>query len=148
MTRKKNYVKKEKRRRDVIDLRVRGMSYAAIAEALGEPRSTVWNDVNAVCEELKQEQYDGADRLRTQAAYRLEQMMDTYYPKAMSGDIKSAELVIKVTRELCSLFALNMPEESNINVDDTLRIQFVGTVPDIETPVAEDETETAEDAGD
>lgn len=147
MTKKKYHAKMDLRRRDVINLRVRGMSYAAIAEALNEPRSTVWNDVRQVCEELKQQQYDGADELRTQAAYRLEQLMDAYYPKAMSGDYKSAELVLKITRDLATLFSLNMPEQSNISIDDTLRVTYVGSVPDIEeAPQSTDEPEPATDA--
>lgn len=125
----KTDVNYNQRRSDVMDLRVRGMSFTEISKALGVPRTTVWRDVTEICAELKAQQYDGADTLRTQAAYRIEQLMNVYYPQAMSGDLKATDMVLKMTRELATLFSLNMPEQSNISIDDNLKIEFVGPLP-------------------
>lgn len=131
MTKKsKSDVAIERARLDAIELRAQGFSYTKIAERLGSPRSTVWDHIQKACDQLRQEQYQHADALRTQAAFRMEKLLQVFMPLAEAGDVTAADMVLKITRDLSKLFSLNMPEQTNVQVDDKLEVVFRGTVPE------------------
>ena len=137
MAKKRSDISYERQKLEVIEARARGLSYTAIAKELDIPRSTVWGQVQDVCNDLRDEQYAHADSLRTQMAYRLEKLISVHMPAALSGDMQASDMVLKISRDLSRLFALNVPEQTNMKVDDTLRVEFVGDVPAVETATIE-----------
>lgn len=131
----------EQNRAEAVRMRVAGFTIRDIAQAMGRPRSTVQDWITRACTLARQEQYDRADQLRTEQAMALDLLQRRWFDKALDGDGQAAEIVLKVIRERCKIFALNLPEETNVNFGETLRVEFVGAL-----PPAPDDDEDGDDA--
>lgn len=101
----------EKRTR-ALQLRKAGATYDQIAQQVGyENRG---NAYRAVMQELKELPKDDAAEVLTLEVERLDQLLVALWPKAMKGDVRSAETVIRLMERRAKLLGLDAPAAVNV----------------------------------
>lgn len=102
-------IAREKRRADVLQMRVAGVSHRNIASRLGCSPRTVLRDLHAVLDEIKADQYAAADRLRTLTATAIDRQLVQWWTRALE-DPGALDRVIRLLQERAKLFGLYAPE--------------------------------------
>lgn len=104
------------RQTKALELRIAGVSYAQIAEALGySDRASAYNAVNAV---LKRRESTAAAEYRELEDSRLDIAVRKIWPAVAAGDLKAIELWLRIHDRRVKLHGLAMPEK--------LQVQAVG----------------------
>lgn len=96
----------DKRRKEMLDMRVRGMSLRAIAAELGMHHSSVSEAIEAELAELTREP---AERLRTVELERLDEMFEGLWTKAKSGDGFAIGNALRIMERRAKLLGLDAP---------------------------------------
>ena len=110
---------------DLVGMRVRGMSQQAIATEMNisQPRVAAilarW--MTARIAEIK----EGVDELRQMESDRLDQLQESRWQKALDGDDKAFELVLKVIRQRAALFGINLEPKPDKTVDNGVVFNIV-----------------------
>jgi hypothetical protein len=105
-----------KRRANAIALKLAGMDFETIAERLGysDPgaaRKDFWRAVQKNRIEEKQ----AVDDLREVEGQRLDRLQAAVWAKAVKGDIKAVETVLKVISQRARLFGLDAPVKAEVS---------------------------------
>lgn len=132
------------RQHRALELRLGGMQYAAIAEALDYADKS--GPYRAVASLLDRQESESAAEHRRIEDMRLDALLAKYWPAAMAGDLKAAEFVGKLHDRRVKLHGLSAPtkvlvgglsqEEFETNVDEDLRA--LGVDPRMDTPLVDD----------
>jgi len=105
----------EHRRERAVTLAMAGHSYDHIAETLGYAnRSGAWKAVKGA---LRARTDDAVDEYRALEIGRLEELLTAYYPDAMKGDLRAAEMCLKVIDAEVKLLGLDSPDASDGKVE-------------------------------
>jgi hypothetical protein len=113
------------RRRLAIEMKLRGMTWQAIADSLGYRggRAAVAVDVNRALEHIIKEP---ATELVNQEVARLDRMLEGLYPKATKGDARAADTVLRLMERRAKYLGLDkLPPSTEVAVaDGRVIIQF------------------------
>lgn len=103
----------------VLECRMSGMSYRAIAKELGIARSTVQRYMNQYLIEIKARILETADQVVTLELTRLDELHNAYWASALRGDLNAAVMVLKVMERRSKYLGLDAPDavRSTIVVD-------------------------------
>lgn len=99
--------------KEVAQLRAAGATFREIGETLGIDRT--WAQTLAK-RALEEAYYEAADLMRVQMGLRLDRLHRSYWPRALSGDHKAAELCRRISADQRQLFGLDAPQR--IQVED------------------------------
>lgn len=84
------------RRKRAIALRIAGLDWQAVADQAGyASRGAAYNAVNAALKANLEEQNANAEELRQLTVARYDRLQAAFWPKALKGDPKAAEVVLK-----------------------------------------------------
>jgi hypothetical protein len=88
-------------------MRAEGMTFAAIGEKLGITSASAYKAVSRALKDLAAREHEAAVEVRQMQHVRCQALYRTYVPKALEGDIKSAQLVLKVMEREAALYGLD-----------------------------------------
>lgn len=84
------------RRRRAIALKIAGLDYQAIADQLSyASRGAAYTDIDRALKKAREEERQAAELLRDIEVQRYDRLQAAYWPKAVKGDTKSADIVLK-----------------------------------------------------
>lgn len=121
-----------KKRTQAVALRIAGVDWATIAERTGyrSPGAAC----TAVTEALKAnraELAENVEELRGLTIARYDRLQAAYWPKALSGDVKAAEVVLKCLTGRARVEGTEAPTRLNVNAqrlgDEILALMNDGT---------------------
>lgn len=105
-----------KRKADAVALALSGMSYGQIAERVGyADRGAAWRAVMSV---LRENVPANVDELRAVEGARLDALLTAYFARAMRGDLRAAEFVLRVIDKRNRLFGLDAPVRVDVRTTD------------------------------
>jgi hypothetical protein len=124
-------LKAAERRSIVLQLKESGATYEQIATIMHQrypgkvaasyDKSKVFTDIKACLTQLRQEMTLVTDNVRTLELARLERLMMPYYTKALTGDHKSLESVLKIQARAAAYRGLDKaPKRDDVLTMDTL----------------------------
>lgn len=97
--------------REVAQLRISGATWREIGSTLGIDHT--WAQTLAK-RALKEAQYEAADEMRTHIGLRLDRLHRAYWPAALGGDQRAAELCRRITADQRALFGLDAPTRVDV----------------------------------
>lgn len=105
-----------KRRTQAIALRMAGMDYATIAERLdyGSPQAAS-KDLFRALRSYREEEEAKVDEWRQLESQRLDRLQAAAWAKALQGDLKAIETVLKVISQRSKLLGLDMPLRAEVS---------------------------------
>jgi len=92
------------RRHQALNLRKQGYSYERIAQILKYKSAQAAYE--SVARELQKTYIESAETFRSLVYWQLEKLKLQYSPRAISGDIKSAMIVVKIITQEARLYGL------------------------------------------
>ncbi|MEU8276479.1 hypothetical protein ACFYOK_36005 [Microbispora bryophytorum] len=111
------------RRTKAVQLRLAGLSYAAIKEQLGYASAgAASKDVTRALREAARAQQESAEELLQIEIDRLDRVMAGLWPKAIAGDTKAAEVVEKLIYRRSTLLGLDLINRNGIDDGDTVSL--------------------------
>ena len=114
---KEKRIKAHARHIAALNLRAEGMSYAAIAERLGYASKSGAH--KAVSRALERTTKEASDAVRNYELQRLDKMMSAIWDKAMSGDTKSINTILRIMDRRSKLLGLDSPQPLAQNLEVT-----------------------------
>lgn len=109
------------RRRDVLDMRIKGFTYQEILSEMkkkyGNDKytlNTIHFDVGIVLDDLRNIVKEEAEDILHIELNRLDNMQKAIYERALDGDLKAITMVLKIMTQRASLLGLNKPREIKI----------------------------------
>lgn len=113
------------RRAKAIQLRIAGASWQAIADALGySDRAAAYKDVQRALESELAKMSRNAETLREMEVRRLDQLQQSLWRDAMSGDTKAVDSVLKIIDRRIRLLGLDVQPD----LDEETRTQLTQQV--------------------
>ena len=104
-----NAVQGALRRKEILELRTKGYSTAAIAERLSCGKSTVKRHLHAALEDLAAENRDLAAYQRDLDLARIDRLLPTLIESAEGGDLDAASALEKLLRRRAAMLGYDMP---------------------------------------
>lgn len=96
------------RAQESLELRRQGKTWQEIADDLGyADRSGARKAVERL---LDRTEFESVDEFRVLESDRLDALHQAHWDKAINGDVKATELVLKISAQRCRLLGLNRPE--------------------------------------
>jgi hypothetical protein len=102
-------VKAAHRRAEALRLRMEGKTYEQIGQELGVGTTRAFQLVGDALEQFKVVNTEQADIFRAKLTYELEQLALAVWPKAKTGDPKSAAVLVQIIARLARLQGLDRP---------------------------------------
>lgn len=116
------------RRRKAVSMRIAGADWDTIVGALGYPdRNTACKDVRRAMEANRRDMEATAEELRSTEVARLDRLQAAFWPKALKGDTKAAEIVRRCIMDRAKLQGTTAPEQ--VEHTGGLRYEIVGVDP-------------------
>jgi len=106
------------RERKVLELRIRGLPWEAIATQVGY--ASAGAAYNAYSRALIRTLREPADEIRTQELERLDRMMMRFLDNAIRGDVPSAQIVLRIMERRSKLLGLDTPTKIDTKSDITI----------------------------
>ena len=102
--------------KDALDLRLKGLSYAEIAETLkdgegGRQYASPGAVYNAIMRLMKYHEHESVEELRQVETARLDRMFEAIWQFALAGGKDAIELALKIQRRRAQLLGLDVPQE-------------------------------------
>lgn len=116
---KAQQAKTAQRRAQAIALRLAGLDFDTIAERLDyASRGAATKDFWRAVEANRLEEKQAVDNLREVEGARLDRLQAAVWSKAVKGDLKAVETVIKLIAQRSRLFGLDAPVRAEISGPD------------------------------
>jgi len=97
-----------------VALRIRGLTFEAIAETLGLSREGARKALDRGMAALKEDTAKGAEELRTLQAARYEKVVEVLWPRVLDGDLKAIDRVYRGMEGYRRLMGIDLePERDN-----------------------------------
>lgn len=107
------------RRKKAIALRIAGMDWQSIADQLGyASRGAACQDVSRAMEKNLAEEAEQAALLRHLTVQRYDRLQAAWWPKALKGDPKAAEIVLKVLAQRAKVEGTEAPARLDATVHE------------------------------
>ena len=104
-----------KRRTQAIALRLAGMDFETIAERLGyASRQAATRDFHRAIAAARLEERQAVENLREVEGQRLDRLQAAVWAKAVKGDLKAVETVLKVIAQRSRLLGLDAPVKTEL----------------------------------
>lgn len=100
--------------REVMTLRLAGMSYPEIARRLGRPLSTVHRAGQRALRRIQEETAEAAREYQTLQKARLEKMLAAVWPRVIAGELRATREAARIIRELNRLLGLHRLEITGV----------------------------------
>lgn len=114
--RKGEEVEIAQKRAEILELRKAGMTFPAIAKAMGyKDHSGV---VKAYQKAMHETLAQPANEIRELEVARLDQMWQTWYPKAVGGNAGALDRCLRIMERRARLLGLDAPTQMRLMVDD------------------------------
>jgi len=97
-----------------VDLRIAGNSYQKIAEALDYTLEGARQVIFRAMEVNRNATKESCDELRQIEVQRLDDLLASLWPKALNGDMKAVDRVLKVAARRAALLGLDMPQQVQV----------------------------------
>ncbi|MBW4575689.1 MAG: hypothetical protein KME08_10440 [Aphanothece sp. CMT-3BRIN-NPC111] len=97
------------RRVTAIELRMTGMSYAAIARQLNISLAQAYRDCAESLRLLSEQELGLIKQLRQLESERLDQALASIYPQVLKGSLSAIDRLIKISERRSKLFGLDAP---------------------------------------
>lgn len=97
------------KRRRAVEMRRYGCSYTEIASALGCARSTAFGYVSKEIEKLSREAAEDAKLYCVLECERLDALQVSIWGRAMNGDLKAIQTVLRIMERRAKLLGLDAP---------------------------------------
>lgn len=125
----KAHKRREVRKADALDLRLKGFSYRAIGEAMGIDQATAYRLVSDALAETREITQARADELREIEVQRLDHLLESLAPHIEAGDPNAVNSALRVSKRRSELLGLDTPVVVKQEVETTVKaLQIV--VPD------------------
>jgi predicted transcriptional regulator len=102
---------------EAVRLRSLGWSYQRIANELGISKSTAYERVQRALVAIPSE---AVDEYRQIQRAQMDDLMATYLPQALAGDVKSADLVLKLLDRRAKLEGTDAPTKTEVITLDAI----------------------------
>jgi hypothetical protein len=103
--------------REALELRNLGWTYQRIADHLSVSVSTAFDRVQRAVRNIPAEAVDEHRRIEGE---RMDNLLATYMPQALAGDVKSADFVLKVLDRRAKLLGLDAPTKTEVITLDAI----------------------------
>jgi len=103
--------------REALELRNLGWTYQRIADHLSVSVSTAFDRVKRAVRNIPAEAVDEHRRIEGE---RMDNLLSTYMPQALAGDVKSADFVLKVLDRRAKLLGLDAPTKTEVITLDAI----------------------------
>lgn len=112
------------RRKLVVDLRLSGLTFSEIAQAVKQQipdtadsydERYAWRDLNKALENNRVELGESAQQLREMMLLQLDTVMTVVYTRALEGDYKAVDRMIKLQEQKARLLGLYAPAQVKIS---------------------------------
>lgn len=139
-TRKRKGMTPERARRaaEVLRYREAGLGFEYIADRLGIAVSTAHGDYRDAIRETFRED---AESLAAIEGKRLDRLQAAHWVKAVEGNVKATEVVLKVMERRARLFGLDRPQKVDLSASDVDLDSTVARILDAATVVLGDDGE-------
>jgi hypothetical protein len=117
----------EARRRQAVELRLRGFSYEAIAAQLGYKSKSSAHE--AVASALQSVVKEPAEKLRLLEAQRLDELWQALWPAARQGDMAAVAGCLKIMERRAKLLALDAPVSVEVSGPETVEVLWPHQLP-------------------
>lgn len=119
------------RRSKALNMRLAGLSYQQIADALEyADRAAACKDITRALELHQREAAQSTELLRTAEAARLDLLQSAMWPDAMDGQVRPAETVLKIIDQRIRLFGLGAVQKTVDSAVDAWLNHLTGGTPD------------------
>jgi hypothetical protein len=115
-TTSKRNIRARENENKVLDLRRQGISYEKIHRITGLSISGAHAMVKRVMERLTEYANETADEIKKQELLRLDEMQAALYKKAVKGDIRAIDAVLRIMQRRAKLLGLDEPEKVDLGV--------------------------------
>lgn len=119
-----NVVQGALRRKEILELRTKGYSTAAIAERLSCGKTTVKRHLHAALEDLAAENLELAAYQRDLDLARIDRLLPTLIESAEGGDLDAASALEKLLRRRAAMLGYDMPVKYERTDDPPPTIQI------------------------
>jgi len=99
------------RRADALALRIKGLTFAGIGDALGVDTSTAYRDVRAALAATLAECAELAEHLRELENQRLDELQASLWDKALAGVLPAADRILRIMERRAKLNGLDAPQK-------------------------------------
>lgn len=108
------------RRKKAIALKIAGLDYQAIADQLGyADRASAYKDIERALQKALKEEAQEVSALRTLTVQRYDRLQAAYWPKALQGDVKAAEVVLKILAQRSKIEGTEAPARLAVDAQVT-----------------------------
>lgn len=117
------------RRKKAIALKIAGLDYQAIADQLGyADRAAAYVDIDRALKKNLDEEAEQVALLRHITVQRYDRLQAAWWPKALKGDAKAAEIVLKVMAQRAKIEGTEAPAQ--VDVSGGVKYEVVGVSPE------------------
>lgn len=100
------------RRRRAVAMRLAGMDWQSIADQLGyNSRGAACQDVTRALERNRREEAAAVEELRQVTVMRYDTLQAAFWPQALEGDVKAAEIVLKCIAGRAKIEGIEAPSK-------------------------------------
>jgi hypothetical protein len=93
----------------VLELRLSGMRFRGIAKATGRPLSVCYNALQRGLDEFREESKERIRVARALESVRLDELHKALWDRALKGNLRAVERVLKIMERRARLFGLDAP---------------------------------------
>jgi hypothetical protein len=108
-------VRARERDRQAVELRLQGLTFAAIGAELGVSWQAAQQAVNRSLEVTRAEIAEKAERLRAMEIERLEKITEVLWPEVLKGNLRAIDRVLRTRESYRRLTALDLEREPENN---------------------------------
>jgi hypothetical protein len=109
-----------------LDLRLRGMNYVQIGEAMGVTRQRAYQLVTQELDRLNKLRAETAAELRRLELERYDRLLEAVWPRAMKGDSRAVGRALHISSRRCRLLGLDLVSPDVLDRDQAM--QLVGVI--------------------
>lgn len=102
------------RDRQALELRIRGLTFAAIGEHLGFTWQAAQQAVNRSLDATRVVIAERADELRAIEAERLDKITEVLWPRVLEGDLRAIDRVLRARESYRRLTGLDMSPDNDV----------------------------------
>jgi len=108
-------IARQQRRMRVLQAKVEGASVREIARRESVSLGVIQKDVQRALGELAKEHVGHADQVRALQMERLNALLETYYPLALTGDTESANMTLRIIDKISQINGV-IPDKSLVSI--------------------------------
>ncbi|CAB4184570.1 hypothetical protein UFOVP1122_14 [uncultured Caudovirales phage] len=96
---------------EALRLRIQGLGYVAIGEAMGISLTTAYELVQRELKRLREQCTELAEQIRDTELMRLDELQAAHWPKAVNADPSSTNQVLAIMGRRAKLLGIDAPEK-------------------------------------